>query len=77
MHLLYNIRMFQTIMKLYDAAPVSQSAKGKYIYFGASIIYCDEKNVCAVYYPDTSVIPNIDAKGTQVAQAAQAIVSTS
>ena len=37
--------MFQTIMKLYDT-----SAKGKYIYFGASIIYCDEKNVCMVYY---------------------------
>lgn len=32
-------------MKLYDT-----SAKGKYIYFGASIIYCDEKNVCMVYY---------------------------
>jgi hypothetical protein len=79
-HILYNTRMFQTIMKLYDTAPVSQSAKGKYIYFGASIIYCDEKNVCAVYYPDTSVISNIDAKGSQasqVAQAAQAIVSTS
>ena len=43
--------MFQTIMKLYDT-----SAKGKYIYFGASIIYCDEKNVCAIYYPDTSAI---------------------
>ena len=43
--------MFQTIMKLYDT-----SAKGKYIYFGASIIYCNEKNVCAIYYPDTSAI---------------------
>ncbi len=51
--------MFQTIMKLYDtsALAVAQEAvKGKYIYFGASIIYCDENNVCAVYYPDTSAI---------------------
>ena len=50
--------MFQTIMKLYDAtaATAATSVKGKYIYFGASIIYCDEKNVCAVYYPDTSAI---------------------
>jgi len=50
--------MFQTIMKLYDAAAATAatSVKGKYIYFGASIIYCDEKNVCAVYYPDTSAI---------------------
>jgi hypothetical protein len=37
--------MFQTIMKLYDT-----STKGKYIYFGASIIYCNENNVCMVYY---------------------------
>jgi hypothetical protein len=43
--------MFQTITKLFE------KEKGKYIYFGASIIYCDEKNVCFVYYPDTSVIP--------------------
>lgn len=41
--------MFQTITKLFE--------KGKYIYFGASVIYCDEKNVCMVYYPDTSVLP--------------------
>jgi hypothetical protein len=43
--------MFQTITKLFE------KEKGKYIYFGASIIYCDEKNVCLVYYPDTSVLP--------------------
>uniref|UniRef100_A0A6C0I9I2 Uncharacterized protein n=1 Tax=viral metagenome TaxID=1070528 RepID=A0A6C0I9I2_9ZZZZ len=42
-------------MKLYDATDAT-SVKGKYIYFGASIIYCDDKNVCAVYYPDTSAI---------------------
>lgn len=47
--------MFQTITKLHEmlstqpvAPPVAD--KGKYIYFGASIIYCDEKNVCMVYY---------------------------
>ena len=41
--------MFQTITKLYEmlATPV---AKGKYIYFGASVIYCDENNKCMVYY---------------------------
>ena len=36
--------------------------KGKYIYFGASVIYCDEKNVCMVYYPDNGVYPNSDVK---------------
>lgn len=56
--------MFQTIMKLYDtsALAVAPVDKGKYIYFGASIIYCDEKNVCMVYYNpvdsvDNSIIP--------------------
>lgn len=48
--------MFHTIMKLFE------QDKGRYIYFGASIIYCDEKNVCSVYYPDTSVLPLADAK---------------
>jgi hypothetical protein len=48
--------MFQTIMKLYEAQETPASAakppvKGKYIYFGASVVYCDEKNVCMVYYP--------------------------
>ena len=51
--------MFQTITKLYQmlsTSPVSPLVeatvpiKGKYIYFGASVIYCDEKNVCMVYY---------------------------
>jgi hypothetical protein len=45
--------MFHTIMKLFE----KDNGNGKYIYFGASIIYCDEKNVCMVYYPDTSVLP--------------------
>jgi len=34
--------MFQTIIKLYDN-------KTNKIYFGGSIIYCDEKNVCSIY----------------------------
>ena len=48
--------MFQTIMKLYDTLT---NNKGKYIYFGGSIIYCDEKNVCSVYYDviDNKVLP--------------------
>ena len=45
--------MFHTITKLFE----KDKGNGKYIYFGASIIYCDEKNVCMVYYPDTSVLP--------------------
>jgi hypothetical protein len=51
--------MFQTITKLFE------KEKGKYIYFGASIIYCDEKNVCFVYYPDTSVLPVATATDTK------------
>jgi hypothetical protein len=35
--------MFQTIIKLYNI-------KTNKIYFGGSIIYCDEKNICSVYY---------------------------
>ena len=46
--------MFHTITKLYEmlATPASTAtpAKGKYIYFGASVIYCDENNKCMVYY---------------------------
>lgn len=43
--------MFQTITKLYEMlATPAMPAKGKYIYFGASIIYCDENNKCMVYY---------------------------
>jgi hypothetical protein len=51
------LTMFQTIMKLYEAQEGSP-VKGKYIYFGASVVYCDEKNVCMVYYPDTGVYPS-------------------
>jgi len=36
--------MFQHIMRLFDS----------YIYFGGSIIHCDEKNVCAVYHTEDS-----------------------
>ena len=57
--------MFQTIMKLYEtqANTATTLVKGKYIYFGASVIYCDEKNVCMVYYPtDNGVYPNPDVK---------------
>jgi hypothetical protein len=52
--------MFQTIMKLYEAP--ANAVKAKYIYFGASVIYCDEKNVCMVYYPDNGVYPSKDVK---------------
>jgi len=57
--------MFQTIMKLYElqATVATAPIKGKYIYFGASVIYCDEKNVCMVYYPtDNGVYPSPDVK---------------
>ena len=53
-------------MKLYEtpATPATPATpvKGKYIYFGASVIYCDEKNVCMVYYPDNGVYPSPDVK---------------
>jgi hypothetical protein len=52
--------MFQTIMKLYETQETH--AKAKHIYFGASVIYCDEKNVCMVYYPDNGVYPSKDVK---------------
>jgi hypothetical protein len=59
--------MFQTIMKLYDthATATTVPVKGKYIYFGASIIYCDEKNSCMVYYPtDNNVLPDTSQANT-------------
>ena len=56
--------MFQTITKLYTmlsapvpVAPATGTDKGKYIHFGATTIYCDENNVCSVYYPDVPVVP--------------------
>jgi hypothetical protein len=48
-------------MKLYEtqATTATVPVKGKYIYFGASIIYCDEKNSCMIYYPtDNNVLPD-------------------
>ena len=60
--------MFHTIMKLFENANGNGNGNGngKYIYFGASIIYCDEKNVCMIYYPDTSVLPATDTKTVMV-----------
>lgn len=57
--------MFQTITKLYEMLSTQPVAplvadKGKYIYFGASVIYCDEKNVCMVYYPDNGAYQSPD-----------------
>lgn len=52
--------MFQTITKLYamlSVATATVADKGKYIYFGATTIYCDENNVCSVYYPDVPATP--------------------
>lgn len=56
--------MFQTIMKLYETQAITATTpvKGKYIYFGASVIFCDEKNVCSVYYPDNGVYPDPNVK---------------
>lgn len=53
-------------MKLYNSS-LTETNKGKYIYFGASIIYCDEKNVCLVYYNpvdnvNNNVISSADVK---------------
>ena len=56
--------MFQTITKLYEMlATPATPAKGKYIYFGASIIYCDENNKCMVYYnpEDNKVISPVSS----------------
>ena len=48
--------MFQTIVQL-------SQAKAKYLYFGASVIYCDERNVCSVFYPvDHEAYPSPDVK---------------
>jgi len=46
-----------------QATAPTAPVKGKYIYFGASVIYCDEKNECMVYYPtDNGVYPSPDVK---------------
>ena len=54
--------MFQTITRLYamlsaDVAVPATADKGRYIHFGATTIYCDENNVCSVYYPDVPAVP--------------------
>lgn len=65
--------MFQTITKfmkftkLYETQTTAVTtstvpSKGKYIYFGASVIFCDDKNVCMIYYPDNGVYPSPDIK---------------
>ena len=69
--------MFQTITKLYEMlATPAMPAKGKYIYFGASVIYCDENNKCMVYYnpednkvvyPVSSVSPTSSASSSSSA----------
>jgi hypothetical protein len=68
--------MFQTITKfmkftkftkLYETQTTAVTtstipSNGKYIYFGASVIFCDDKNVCMIYYPDNGVYPSPDIK---------------
>ena len=72
--------MFQTITKLYEmlATPV---AKGKYIYFGASVIYCDENNKCMVYYnpEDNKVLSSASSvsSSSSVSSASAASLSSS
>jgi hypothetical protein len=55
--------MFQTFVKLLESQATTSFTKAKYIYFGASVIYCDEKNVCSVFYPvDHEAYPSADVK---------------
>lgn len=64
--------MFQTITRLYamlSAVPASTD-KGRYIHFGATTIYCDENNVCSVYYPDVVVAPAVPATTTMIVSSA-------
>ena len=69
--------MFQTITKLYEmlATPV---AKGKYIYFGASIIYCDENNKCMVYYnpEDNKVLYPVSSASSASSSSAASLSSS-
>ena len=56
--------MLSTSPVALQAAPAD---KGKYIYFGASIIYCDEKNVCMVYYnPEDNKVITPPANTTMI-----------
>lgn len=69
--------MFQTITKLYEtlATPV---AKGKYIYFGASVIYCDENNKCMVYYnPEDNKVLSPVSSASSASAASAALLSSS
>jgi hypothetical protein len=50
--------MFQTIIKLYDSR-VQNRVQANKIYFGGSIIVCDENNVCSVYYDTIDTIYTI------------------
>jgi hypothetical protein len=66
--------MFQTITRLYamlsaDVAVPATADKGRYIHFGATTIYCDENNVCSVYYPDVAV-PAVPAMTTMIVSSA-------
>lgn len=67
--------MFQTITRLYallsaDVAGTATADKGRYIHFGATTIYCDENNVCSVYYPDVAVAPAVPAMTTMIVSSA-------
>lgn len=58
---LYATQMFHTIVQLSQAT--TTFTKTKYIYFGASVIYCDENNVCSVFYPvDHEAYPSPDVE---------------
>lgn len=66
--------MFQTITRLYamlsaTAVVPATADKGRYIHFGATTIYCDENNVCSVYYPDASAVP-VPAMTTMIVSSA-------
>lgn len=70
--------MFQTITKLYEMlATPAMPAKGKYIYFGASVIYCDENNKCMVYYnpEDNKVVYPVSSASSASAASLSSSVS--
>ena len=70
--------MFQTITKLYEMlATPATPAKGKYIYFGASVIYCDENNKCMVYYnpEDNKVVSSASSSSSASAASLSSSVS--
>lgn len=70
--------MFKTITKLYEMlATPAMPAKGKYIYFGASVIYCDENNKCMVYYnpEDNKVVSSASSSSSASAASLSSSVS--